>query len=165
MRRLGASNQADASARRYWPTAFGRFQYFFCQREAVETIIYLHEVRGFRDIKPLVEAFYEEPEGSAGQQTLTGTLSFLESVGGKRRLRRYVPEIAKEAEQDLPRKGLPRMAVKMATGSGKTVVMALLVAWSYLHRKLEPGSDLADNFLIVAPNVIVFERLKVDFEG
>jgi len=57
------------------------------------------------------------------------------------------------------------MAVKMATGSGKTVVMALLVAWSYLHRKLEPGSDLADNFLIVAPNVIVFERLKVDFEG
>ncbi len=53
----------------------------------------------------------------------------------------------------------------MATGSGKTVVMALLVAWSYLNRRLESGSGHADNFLIVAPNVIVYERLREDFDS
>ena len=39
----------------------------------------------------------------------------------------------------------------------------MAVAWSYYHRRRIPGSTLADNFLIVAPNVIVFERLERDF--
>ena len=43
--------------------------------------------------------------------------------------------------------------------------MALAIAWSYFHRRFEPDTDLADNFLVVAPNVIVFERLRQDFEG
>lgn len=56
----------------------------------------------------------------------------------------------------------------MATGSGKTEVMAMTIVWAYLNRKLgDATSDLwqrlADNFLIVAPNVIVFERLERDF--
>ena len=51
----------------------------------------------------------------------------------------------------------------MATGSGKTVVMALVVAWSYFHRARVPGSPLSRNFLIVAPNVIVYQRLERDF--
>jgi len=50
----------------------------------------------------------------------------------------------------------------MATGSGKTYVMALLIAWSALRRRLEGATDLADNALIIAPNVIVFERLEQD---
>lgn len=135
----------------------GTFRYYFCQREAVETIIYLYEVCGYRDCFKLIKDFYEESEGTQLELGIT--------TRGQRKIRRYVPEIAKEAEQDLPRENLTRMAVKMATGSGKTVVMALIMAWSYLHRRLETGSDLADNFIVLAPNVIVFERLRQDFEG
>ena len=48
----------------------------------------------------------------------------------------------------------------MATGSGKTLVMALAIVWSYFHARREPGSPLSTNFLVLAPNVIVFERLR-----
>lgn len=59
-----------------------------------------------------------------------------------------------------------RYAVKMATGSGKTMVMALSVVWSYLNAVNEPGcGEYATSFLIIAPNVIVFERLQGDFAG
>lgn len=53
----------------------------------------------------------------------------------------------------------------MATGSGKTAVMALLTAWSYLNRRLGRGGGHGDNLLIVAPNVIVYERLREDFDS
>lgn len=61
-----------------------------------------------------------------------------------------------------------RYCVKMATGSGKTKVMALAVAWQFLYamRESEPvARDYAKTFLVLAPNVIVFERLKIDFSG
>ena len=59
-----------------------------------------------------------------------------------------------------------RYGVKMATGSGKTMVMALSVVWSYLNALREPNcAEYAVNFLIIAPNVIVFERLQSDFAG
>ena len=59
-----------------------------------------------------------------------------------------------------------RYGIKMATGSGKTMVMALSVVWSYLNAVNEPEcGDYAKCFLIVAPNVIVFERLAGDFNG
>ena len=59
-----------------------------------------------------------------------------------------------------------RYGVKMATGSGKTMVMALSVVWSYLNALREPQcAECAVNFLIIAPNVIVFERLQSDFAG
>jgi type III restriction enzyme len=51
----------------------------------------------------------------------------------------------------------------MATGSGKTWVMAMAIVWSYFHKKHVPGSDLSTNFLIIAPNVIVYQRLEKDF--
>ena len=133
------------------------FRYYFCQREAVETLVYLHEVRGHRDVFKLISEFYEEPEGSQLELGIT--------TRGARKIRRFVPELGQVVEQDLPREWLPRMAIKMATGSGKTVVMALVIAWSYFHRRFEKDSDLADNFLVVAPNVIVFERLRQDFES
>ena len=143
----------------------GKFQYFFCQREAAETIAYLYEVKGIRDVRKLVETYFRDDAPRKGQKALASTLSFAETTGGKRKMRRYVPELGKEAEQDLPRQDLPRYAVKMATGSGKTVVMALMVAWSYLNRRLEKNQEFADNFAILAPNVIVFERLRSDFEA
>ncbi len=58
-----------------------------------------------------------------------------------------------------------RFVIKMATGAGKTKVMSLVVAWAYFHKKYEQDSKLAKNFLLITPNVIVFERIKSDFEG
>ncbi|MCK5805170.1 MAG: DEAD/DEAH box helicase family protein [Lentisphaeria bacterium] len=133
------------------------FRFYYCQREAVETVVYLHEIRSLLDAADLLKAFFQS-------QDLLG-LQILTTTQGTRFFRRYIPEISKDAEQELPPPNLPRYAIKMATGSGKTVVMALLIAWSYLHRRREAGSKLASNFLVVAPNVIVYERLKDDFDS
>lgn len=58
-----------------------------------------------------------------------------------------------------------RCCVKMATGSGKTKVMALAIAWQYFNAVAEGRDDYATTFLVLAPNVIVFERLRADFGG
>src|SRR5258708_156842 len=61
-----------------------------------------------------------------------------------------------------------RYCVKMATGSGKTKVMALAVAWQFFNAAREAdevAKDYAKTFLLLAPYVIVFERLKLDFAG
>lgn len=58
-----------------------------------------------------------------------------------------------------------RYVVKMATGSGKTKVLSLALTWSYFHRLYEKNSDLARNFLILAPNIIVLDRIYKDFQG
>ncbi len=106
------------------------FQYFFAQREALETIIYLYDVVGARDKFDLMRF---DSSGAVSAQM------FDESW------RRYV--------------------VKMATGSGKTKVMSLALVWSYFHKRYEPGSELARNFLVIAPNIIVLDRIYKDFEG
>jgi len=54
---------------------------------------------------------------------------------------------------------------KLATGAGKTKVMSLLITWAYFHKRYEPDSDLSANFLVIAPNIIVLDRLRVDFDG
>ena len=59
----------------------------------------------------------------------------------------------------------PRFVLKMATGAGKTKVLSLLIAWSYFHKLYEPTSELARNFLLIAPNIIVLDRLRADFDG
>ena len=58
-----------------------------------------------------------------------------------------------------------RYCTKMATGSGKTKVMALAIAWQYFNAVAEGRDDYAKTFLVIAPNVIVFERLQTDFGG
>jgi type III restriction enzyme len=133
------------------------FRYYFCQQEAVETAVYLFEVEGIKDAGDLVSCYFKSPD--------LLELDILTSSKGQRYIRRYIPEISKTAEQELPPENLARYAVKMATGSGKTVVMGLLIAWSYLNRRLEAGVAHADNFLMVAPNVIVYERLREDFDS
>jgi type III restriction enzyme len=55
--------------------------------------------------------------------------------------------------------------VKMATGSGKTKVMSLAIAWQFFNAVAEARDDFAKTFLLIAPNVIVFERLATDFRG
>lgn len=100
------------------------FRYYFAQREAVESIIYLYEIARARSPEALTARF-------------------------------GVP-IAATTE-------FPRYVVKMATGSGKTKVLSLVIAWAYLHATREPDSTLPATFLLIAPNVIVYERLRADF--
>ena len=114
--------QADAS--------LAPFRYYFAQREAVETVIWLHDVRRVRDKFELLR-FDASGAVSAGM--------FDEQW--------------------------PRYVLKMATGAGKTKVLSLLIAWSYFHRLYEPGSELARNILLIAPNIIVLDRLRHDFDG
>jgi len=106
------------------------FQYFFAQREAVETIIYLYDVAAVRDKYDLMRF------DSSGSVT---TSMFDETW------RRFV--------------------VKMATGSGKTKVLSLMLAWSFFHKLYEPESGLSRNFLVITPNIIVLDRIKKDFQG
>ena len=58
-----------------------------------------------------------------------------------------------------------RLVVKMATGSGKTKVMSLIITWCYFHKTYEEDSKLSTNFLVIAPNIIVLDRLRSDFDG
>jgi type III restriction enzyme len=106
------------------------FQYFFAQREAVESAIWLYEVEQARDPYALIK--YD----SSG---IVSKAMFSEDWA------RYV--------------------MKMATGSGKTKVMSLLIAWAYFHKRYESRSDLSTNFLVIAPNIIVLDRLCTDFNG
>jgi len=106
------------------------FRYYFAQREAVETVIWLHDVRRVRDKFDLLR-FDASGAISAGM--------FDEEW--------------------------PRYVVKMATGAGKTKALSLLIAWSFFHKLHEPDSTLARNFLVIAPNIIVLDRLRADFDG
>jgi len=57
---------------------------------------------------------------------------------------------------------LPRMAFKMATGSGKTVVMGMLIAWQALNKLANPmDTRFGDAFLIVTPGITIRDRLRV----
>lgn len=150
----------------YWfeqshPPVFGNepFHFYFCQREAVEAIIYLYEVEKYSDLEPLIEEYHEKYEGAL----FSSEIEITQDLEGNRKLKRYFPELEQEGEQELPEKNLLRYAIKMATGSGKTMVMAFIVVWSYFNRLKEKSERYADNFLIVAPNVIVYERLARDF--
>lgn len=135
------------------------FHFYFCQREAIETIIYLYEIKKFTDVIPLIQEYHE----NFSNGLFSSTVEFSESLDGRRKVKRYFPELNQEGEQDLPEKDLLRYAIKMATGSGKTFVMVFVVVWSYFNRLREKDRRYANNFLLVAPNVIVYERLAKDF--
>ena len=135
----GASATSQALLRWWFDTehqvegADGRlstFRYYFAQREAVETVIWLHDVRKVRDKFDLLRF------------DASGAVS------------------ANMFDEDWP-----RYVVKMATGAGKTKVLSLLIAWCFFHKTYEPDSPLARNFLLIAPNIIVLDRLRADFDG
>ena len=57
---------------------------------------------------------------------------------------------------------LNRIALKMATGTGKTVVMAMLIAWQTLNKAASPNdARFARRFLIVTPGLTIRDRLRV----
>jgi len=137
----------------------GTFAPYWGQREAVETLAYLVEIVGSPDAEKLISSFSKDPS-----RNLIDKLTFETRTDGQRFVK--IPQEGRAPEGiPLPPADLPRYAFKMATGSGKTLVMALVVVWSYFHAKREQGSTLTTNFLILAPNVIVFERLRTDFEN
>ncbi len=107
-----------------------RFRYYFAQREAVETVIWLYDVRGARDKFDLLRF---DASGAVSSNMF---------------------------DEDWP-----RFVVKMATGAGKTKVLSLLMAWSYFHKLYEAESRLSRNFLLIAPNIIVLDRLRSDLDG
>ncbi len=135
------------------------FRYYFCQREAIETLIWLIEIYGKHDAKDLIRAHAEVFK----KDLFSDNVVFQTTMDGRRQIRRYVPELDGEGVQDLPPEDLRRYAFKMATGSGKTWVIAMAAVWSYFHKKRVPKSELSTNILIVAPNVIVYQRLEKDF--
>ena len=134
-------------------------RYYFCQREAIETLAWLVEIADERDARELIEAHATIFE----KDLFTKNITFQTTMDGRRQLRRYVPELNADGEQDLPPENLRRYALKMATGSGKTWVMAMAVIWARFHKLWVENSELSTNFLIVAPNVIVYQRLERDF--
>ena len=103
------------------------------------------------------------------QREAMETLVYLYEVAQVRRFNdligHYAPIGARDTLRLLQYDDSARYCVKMATGSGKTKVMALAVAWQYFNAVLEDPTAYAAASLIIAPNVIVFERLKEDFEG
>ena len=108
----------------YWNNPENEPRLFFCQREAVETAIYLNECEN----KNRDDAFH---------QTLLSA--------------------NKEANPDLY-----RIAFKMATGTGKTLVMAMLIVYHTLNKRATPRSErYSDAFLIVTPGVTIRDRLQV----
>jgi len=80
----------------------GNFQYYFAQRESVETVIFLHEIIQVADKQDLLRF---DTRGVVTPRLIEETW------------RRYV--------------------IKMATGSGKTKTMSLLLAWSYFHKSMK----------------------------
>ncbi len=100
------------------------------------------------------------------QQRAIETLIYLYEIAKVRRQKSLIESYS--ARQDLKLlqyDDFARYCVKMATGSGKTKVMVLAIAWQYFNAVAEGRDDFAKTFLIIAPNVIVFERLRSDFGG
>ena len=104
---------------RHWndPEEFDSRRFFFCQLEAVETLVWLHEAPA-----------------------------------------------ADRVGIDVPSDGgsIPRFCAKMATGTGKTVVMAMVIAWQVLNKAAYPRDRrFSRNVLVVAPGLTVKSRLAV----
>lgn len=100
------------------------------------------------------------------QQEAIETLVYVYEVAKKRTHKDLLEGYARVANLRLLQYDLfPRYALKMATGTGKTKVMSLAIAWQYFNAVLESEKEYAAASLVIAPNVIVFERLKTDFAG
>ncbi len=132
---------------RHWARPDRPRRLFFCQREAVESILYLAEIRLAGKAARL--RFKPELAEEDLQRMLRGEKpSFIEAD------RATFPTLSDE--------GLRRLGCKMATGSGKTVVMAMLIAWAFCNRGRNPASrEYPNGVLVCCPNLTVKERLQV----
>jgi type III restriction enzyme len=100
------------------------------------------------------------------QRQAVETLVYLFEIAKVRRQKDLIETYAHRQDLKLLQyDDFARYCVKMATGSGKTKVIALAVAWQFFNAVAEARDDYAKTFLLIAPNVIVFERLRSDFAG
>lgn len=131
-----------ASLLKYW------FQRDFCevrginfhagQRQAILNTIYAHEVLGATSLKALYEAVAPDDLLSSGRL----------------------------GEVSQPKHGHPKYCLKMATGTGKTWVLQALMVWQLLNKVAAPeDSRFTRHFLVVAPGLIVYDRLLDAFCG
>lgn len=127
---------------RYW------FQRDYCalrsanfhegQRDAILAIVYAHEILGAATLAELYNQI-------APQAMLSGDVL---------------------GEVTDSRNGHPKYAAKMATGTGKTWVLNALMVWQHLNAVAAPEDErFTSNFLLVAPGLIVYERLLDSFQG
>jgi type III restriction enzyme len=127
MWRQGGYVDVTSTTRRlleYWTDSKRERKLFFCQIEALETLIYITEVA-----HKYGDTFIDDD------------------------LRTDAANV---------QSNLYRMAFKMATGSGKTVVMAMMIAWHSLNKLANPkDSRFTDSFLLVAPGITIRDRLRV----
>ena len=125
---------------RHWTREGRERKLFFCQLEAAETLIWLVEVATKKQREELLQ--YKDAEGKVCDRTLD--------------------EPADQESVAKAYKALKRYCCKMATGSGKTVVMAMFAAWSVLNKLQNPSSKKhSDAVLFVCPNLTIKERLQV----
>jgi len=107
------------------------FQFWFCQKEAIETLIYVYEVMKKRNFIDMARDFGAGP------------------------IQGYDPSYDQ----------YPLYAFKMATGSGKTFVMALSIVWQYFNYKWENKDDYTSKYLLIAGEKnVIYDRLARDFK-
>jgi type III restriction enzyme len=129
---------------------------FFCQREAVETIIYLAELRiPGHSSRTKFKSFELSDENLA--LMLKGEKPRLANLTNPN----FWPTLV-DKPLDASLTPLRRLGCKMATGSGKTVVMSMLIAWAFCNRGVNPQStEFPSAVLVCCPNLTVKERLQV----
>jgi type III restriction enzyme len=107
-----------------------KFEFWYAQRESIETLIYVYEVMKKRNFIDLAKEFGDGPIGFYDPNT------------------------------DL----YPLYGFKMATGSGKTYVMAMAIVWQLFNHKLENKDDYTSKFLLIAGEKnVIYDRLKRDY--
>ena len=139
---------------RHWWREDRTRRLFFCQLEAVETILYLQEILSLGkrtrwkpnltedDFRALIRGENPRPDQWVARIAQHPKLADIPSGGRFAPIRRY--------------------GSKMATGSGKTVVMAMLIAWAFCNRGTKPGDPrYPQRTLVLCPNLTIRERLAV----
>lgn len=126
-----------------------------------------------RVTKELLLFWFENPDRHAtkqlffAQREAVETAVWLNEVAEKSNAGQHILNILRAGQQTVsedPSDQLPRIAYKMATGSGKTVVMACFILYHYFNRQeYRADTRFADYFLIVAPGVTIRGRLGVLF--
>lgn len=123
--------------------------------------------------RELLTFWFDNPERHAvkklffAQQEAVETAIWLNEVAEKSNAGQHILNLLKKGQQTVSSDAadqLPRIAFKMATGSGKTVVMACLICYHFFNRQeYRNDTRFADYFLIVAPGITIKSRLGVLF--
>lgn len=126
-----------------------------------------------RVTRELLKFWFDNPERVVtqklffAQQEAVETAIWLNEVSGKSNAGQHILNLIHNGQQTVSEDAedqLPRIAFKMATGTGKTVVMACLICYHYFNRQeYRNDTRFADYFLIVAPGITIKDRLGVLF--